>query len=214
MLLTLIPKGFFSRQARKPEGIFGRYLMSYLFRKGNESLNGKVLGQMGLSETDSILEVGFGPGSLIKAVAANVTSGKVYGVDFSRAMLQSACKLNQKNIDSGRVQLLFSDSIRLPFPDSSFDKLCTVNTLYFWPDPKQQLKEFLRVLKPAGKLVIGFRDSETLESLKLDSQIFNFYTSEEVAELLRQSGFDQVRLQQHPNIALSSMIAEGCKAMS
>ncbi|WP_051786314.1 class I SAM-dependent methyltransferase [Endozoicomonas numazuensis] len=187
--------------------------MSYLFRKGNSGLNQMVFEQMVLSETDCVLEVDFGPGHLILAMLNTVTKGEIYGVDFSKAMLQEACKLNQNSIASGRVQLLLSDSAGLPFPDNCFDKLCTVNTLYFWPHPKQQLREFLRVLKPRGKLVLGFRDSEALESLKLDIQVFNLYTAPEVAGLLKESGFDQVKLQLQSGSTLTSLVAKGCKAV-
>ncbi|WP_062270175.1 class I SAM-dependent methyltransferase [Endozoicomonas arenosclerae] len=212
MLLKLIPSGFFSRQARKPEGVFGRYLMSYLFRKGNEALNRMVLSHMEITETDCVLEVGFGPGSLIKALLETAPGCRIYGIDFSRTMLQSASKLNQSGITSGQVQLILADSTHLPFPDHSFNKLCTVNTIYFWSNPQQQLKELYRVLKPGGKLVIGFRDAETLDSLNLDRQVFQLYSTTEVTELLNQSGFDYAQSFQRSDGPLPSKVAEGIKA--
>ncbi len=36
---------------------------------------------------------------------------------------------------------------KLPFADNAFDKIITVESFYFWPDPAENLKEVYRVLK-------------------------------------------------------------------
>jgi len=57
---------FFSKQARKPTGIFGRFYMSRVFEKGNAELNALVYEALSIRENDHILEIGFGTGTLIK----------------------------------------------------------------------------------------------------------------------------------------------------
>ena len=44
---------------------------------------------------------------------------------------------------------------RLPFPDDTFDAVVSVNCLYALPRPGVTIKEFGRVLKPGGRLVIA-----------------------------------------------------------
>jgi hypothetical protein len=51
---------FFSRQARKPSGIFGRLVMSVIFDVGNARLNRFVNEVMSVRADDHILEIGFG----------------------------------------------------------------------------------------------------------------------------------------------------------
>ena len=48
--------------------------------------------------------------------------------------------------------------------NSCFDKVYTVHTLYFWPQPLNYAREIARVSKPGGRFVLGFRtggDPET-----------------------------------------------------
>ena len=44
----------------------------------------------------------------------------------------------------------------LPFRDSSFDKAMAVNSMQLWPSAVAGLQEIRRVLKPGGKLGLGF----------------------------------------------------------
>lgn len=57
---------YFSKQARKPTGIFGRFYMSRVFEKGNVELNALMYETLSIRDNDHILEVGFGTGLLIK----------------------------------------------------------------------------------------------------------------------------------------------------
>jgi len=58
-----------------------------------------------IQRDDRILEVSFGPGVLIQALAAKATEGFVAGVDLSPIMLQQAVRRNAEAIREGRVQL-------------------------------------------------------------------------------------------------------------
>jgi hypothetical protein len=46
-----------------------------------------------------------------------------------------------------------------------------------------------RVLKPEGKIVIGFRDQRQMSKLNLNEDIFNTYSLDEVVSLLSTAGF-------------------------
>ena len=43
---------------------------------------------------------------------------------------------------------------KLPFADNAFDKIITVESFYFWPDPAENLKEVYRVLKEQGTFLL------------------------------------------------------------
>jgi ubiquinone/menaquinone biosynthesis C-methylase UbiE len=157
-LFKLIPPKFLSKQARKPSGWFGRVVMSRLFNKGNADLNDLVKDLLELQEQDSVLEIGFGPGTLIHQMAQITTQGVVEGIDFSETMLTLASETNKQFIASGRVKLQRGNCNAMPYSDESFDKVCTANTIYFWENPNETFKEIFRVVKSGGKLVVGFRD--------------------------------------------------------
>lgn len=53
---------FFSEQARKPTGLFGKLIMSTIFNIGNAKINRFVYEIMSVKKDDHILEIGFGTG--------------------------------------------------------------------------------------------------------------------------------------------------------
>ena len=133
-IVKLIPSSVLSRQARKPSGVIGRYLMTKIFNAGNADLNFFVKETLDIKKDDRILEIGFGPGKLINEMATVTTEGLVEGIDFSQDMIKEASKANSQFIAEGKVKLHEGDCRDLPFDDASFDKLCSINTLYFWKD--------------------------------------------------------------------------------
>ena len=49
---------------------------------------------------------------------------------------------------------VLSDAHTLPFRDSSFDGLVCVNSLYYYADSRSAIKEFSRVLRKRGKMIL------------------------------------------------------------
>ena len=66
---------YFSKQAKKPSGIFGRLFMSRIFDKGNLELNNFVMETLAIKESDHVLEIGCGTGSLLKRIANELENG-------------------------------------------------------------------------------------------------------------------------------------------
>lgn len=211
-IFKLIPLSILSHQARKPSGFFGRYIMSLLFNKGNADLNLFLKENLDLNSNDQVLEIGFGPGLLINEMAKITTKGFIEGIDFSEAMVEQATKKNKQFIKDNRVRLQKGDCIKLPFEGNSFDKICSANTIYFWKQPKDNLSEIFRVLKPGGKIVIGFRDNKQMDVLNLSEDIFTTYSQDEVANLLSSIGFSQVHITEKPGIPYVSYCAIAVKA--
>ena len=193
-IFKLIPSRVLSLQARKPSGLIGRYLMTKIFNEGNADLNSFVMDMLELESSDRVLEIGFGPGKLIKQMAAITTEGVVEGIDFSEVMLKQASRVNKHHISHGKVRLQRGECKTLPFENDSFNKLCSINTLYFWKDPDKYFLEMFRVIRPGGIIAIGFRDDKQLSNLNLSKDIFNTYSQTEVISLLSIAGFSDVRV--------------------
>jgi ubiquinone/menaquinone biosynthesis C-methylase UbiE len=210
-IFKLIPPSVLSRQARKPSGIIGRYLMTKVFNVGNSDLNSFAKETLDIKINDRILEIGFGPGKLIKEMAEIAIKGHVEGVDFSRDMLKEATRVNRQLISEGRVKLHEGDCRSLPFDDASFDKLCSINTLYFWEEPEKYFLEMFRVVKPGGMVVVGFRDKEQMSKLNLDQNVFNTYTQDDLVRLLADTGFSGSRIDKKEGKPFLSCCAVGYK---
>ncbi|MBW2410226.1 MAG: class I SAM-dependent methyltransferase [Deltaproteobacteria bacterium] len=182
---------FFSKQARKPSGIFGRLVMSVIFDVGNARLNKFVNEVMSVQEDDRILEIGFGTGKLIHEMAKQIDRGLIEGVDFSKTMVSIAQKRNKKHIASGKVKIVRGNFDEMPYEKEGFNKVCSANTIYFWTDPETTAKKIAGILKPGGKFVAAFEDIAHLEQRRLNHDVFRLYSKDDVRNLLINAGFPQ-----------------------
>ncbi|GAA6034257.1 hypothetical protein JCM8097_003810 [Rhodosporidiobolus ruineniae] len=101
-----------------------------------------------LRPTDTLLDVGCGPGSISCTLAQHVA--KVTGIEHEsagEATLEGA-RLLAKDLDvADRVSFHFADALALPFEDNSFDVVYCHQVLQHVPDPVGVLREMRRVSK-------------------------------------------------------------------
>jgi demethylmenaquinone methyltransferase/2-methoxy-6-polyprenyl-1,4-benzoquinol methylase len=77
-----------------------------------------------------------------------------FGVDLSRGMLRHGAEKIEKKKLNGRVKLVESDVLELPFRSESFDAVTIAFGLRNLPDYEKGVLEMARVLKRGGKLVV------------------------------------------------------------
>jgi SAM-dependent methyltransferase len=138
-----------------------------------------------------VLEVGFGGGVGLEKLIPRVAF--VAGIDPSAACVRIVRQRLRDELHSGRVRIEQTGVEAMPFETESFDRALTVNTIYFWERPERGLREILRVLRPAGRLLLA------TEIRRVPSRIakhgFSYYPEEELAELLRRAGYSDVHFE-------------------
>jgi SAM-dependent methyltransferase len=186
---------FLAAQLRQPSGFFGRYFMVHLLNRMNVPLNNLALETLRLDSRDHVLEIGFGGGDLMAKMSRVLPQTRLSGVDYSQDAVDACSKRFAKNIKDGIIDLQCANVESLPFEPGTFTKVCTVNTIYFWPVPLVALRQTHRVLKEDGTLVICFTPRAVLE--KRGSVVhhgFTLYEPEDVIALLTETGFRDVQI--------------------
>ena len=104
---------------------------------------------------EHVIEVGFGTGHALEALAAAVgPGGRVFGVDVSDGMIDLARERLARARIEPRVRLALADVRCLPCPDATFDAAFMSFTLELIAPSEigAVLAELSRVLAPGGRL--------------------------------------------------------------
>ncbi len=189
---------FIARLARLPSGFLGR-LLARLMAVETAPENDFALQLLELRPEDSVLELGFGHGKNLGRAAQMAGRGLVAGVDLSEDMCRMAARRNRRLVAQGRIEVKAADSRRIPYPDQHFAKAFSVNTIYFWPEPAEHLREIRRVLQRGGRLVLGFHARDHRVLADFPPSVYRFYSPDEVESLLRSTGYEQVRITRFPD---------------
>jgi demethylmenaquinone methyltransferase/2-methoxy-6-polyprenyl-1,4-benzoquinol methylase len=163
-----------------------------------------------------VLDVACGTGDL-SLTLFEITGARVVGTDFCRPMLAIAAGKT-----SGQVPLIEGDALRLPFRSGSFDAVTIAFGLRNLSSVENGLAELCRVLKPGGWVavlefsrpsnaivracyglyfrnvlpVLGGVVSGSLSAYAyLPASVQKFPDQEQLALLMKQTGFDQVQYQ-------------------
>ena len=187
-----MPPRFIARQLSRPTGFFGR-IMGRLMNRHNAKLNAYAVRQLDLTPSDHILEIGFGGGVTLPSLIAGAAF--VGGVDRSREMVRRAKARFSEAVSAGRAIFREGNVEELPFEVSSFGKVCTVNTVYFWSSLDAGFAEIHRVLSPGGRVVVGFLPKERMDRMGMPKDIFTSRAPEDVIAALTKAGFSDVRIE-------------------
>ncbi len=101
-----------------------------------------------------ILDAACGTGDVLLALFDYAEISSAVGVDVSSERLALAQeKIKKRNLPE-KIKLLRKDASDMPFPDFTFDAATCAFGVRNFVNPDLCLKQMLRVLKPAGRLLI------------------------------------------------------------
>lgn len=181
------------KNARKPEGELGHQILDRM-NESHERMAQWGVSHFEINEDDLILDIGCGGGRNLERFAAQITQGKVVGLDYSEVSVEKSINLNQKAVDEGKVEVIQGSVSEMPFEDDSFDIITGFETIYFWPDFINDLKEVNRVLKSDGLLFFCneavYREGEMEKYDDLVELLdMKIYSEDVLKESLEKTGF-------------------------
>jgi ubiquinone/menaquinone biosynthesis C-methylase UbiE len=147
-----------------------------------------------LQPGESVLDIGCGTGTLAIVAKRRVgTSGRVFGIDASPAMVARATSKATKAGVDVRFQNAVAES--LPFPDAHFDVVLSTLMLHHLPHKVRQqcAREVRRVLKPQGRvLVVDFGHQQRKSGFLAHFHRHGHVDPGEILTLLEEAGFRRV----------------------
>jgi SAM-dependent methyltransferase len=158
-----------------------------------------------IKEGDHVLDVGCGIGLQAQSMAKLVgAGGKVTGTDLSDVMVEIA---KQRTTSSGLpLEFFTANAVAQPFTDHSFDCIRTERVLMYIQDVPAVLREFKRLLKPGGRVVVFDFDWDATVIAHTDKTLTRKivrYASDsfpsgriggELFHQMRSAGFNNVRV--------------------
>ena len=114
--------------------------------------------------------------------------------------MEKSRKVNQKEINTERCEILHASVMELPFKDEQFDLVTAFETVYFWPDLPKNFQEVYRVTKSGGMFFICNEcNGDTNKDDKWTEKIpgMTIYKDSQLKNALQQAGFSKVDIQKN-----------------
>ncbi|WP_125722136.1 class I SAM-dependent methyltransferase [Flavobacterium ustbae] len=175
-------------QLKHPSGEKG-IEMGNMMNETNINMTKHSIQNLNISAANKILELGHGNAGHVEFLFEQAKDLKYYGLEMSDLMFQEARKINRNFVSQKQAFFSLYDGNKIPFEDESFEKVFTVNTIYFWQHPKELLSEIYRVLKPNGNFCLTFAEEDFMKKLPFTQFEFELYSTKKAQDLIGKSDF-------------------------
>lgn len=197
----------------KPHGSAGEEMLRGMNER-HYAVTGWALDFLELLPESRVLDIGCGGGETLRRMTGYIKGGRLTGVDHSPLSVKMSAARNRESVDAGKMEIICASVSELPFEDDSFDRIITVESFYFWPDPENDLREVLRVLDSGGIFLITadiYGDADLSGEDRENIAKYGLFnpTIDEFRKLLENAGFREVKI--HTKENTSWICAEGRK---
>jgi len=181
----------FAKQLACPTGKKG-IVMGDALDDANKQMILESIQLLDIQPKNRVLELGHGNCSYLPEILKQAKDVKYFGMEISEAMQQKAAHINAAYIKKRVALFKVYDGQKVPYVLGFFDRILTVNTLYFWPNPVSFLKETYRLLKPNGIFIVTFAKSSFMKTLPFvaANDVFNLYSNTTFKELVAKTHFE------------------------
>ena len=157
---------YVSSQFKNPRG-FGGVIISIIQNVLNRAMYNDAATIVSLKHDDRVLDIGYGNGYLLQI-------------------------LYKKQVVDNHLHLSVGDCCSLPYEESTFDAVTSINTIYFWNDTVKGLSEIRRTLKNGKSFYNIVYTKEYLDTIKYTQIGYKKFELNELKEYGKQAGFENV----------------------
>ena len=136
-----------------------------------------------LENDNSVLELGHGNCGHLDKLLSMAEEIIYFGLEISETMLNEAQKYNSNK----QAEFKLYDGETIPYLDNFFNKILSVNTVYFWANPERLINEIERTLKPSGICILTYANKNFMKNLPFVGQKFTLFDQNEIKKLIKKS---------------------------
>ena len=181
------------KQLSHPDGENGLKIAENM-NESNIQMTNSSIDSLSLLEQDILLEIGHGNCGHLNKIFEKVKDIHYFGLEISKTMKNEAERINQKIIQKKHISFQEYDGNKIPFLNNSFNKIFTVNTIYFWKDPIAFLNEIHRVLKVNGIFVLTFSQKGFMKKLPFVKEKFSLYNDEDLRQIIEKTNLKIIEI--------------------
>jgi ubiquinone/menaquinone biosynthesis C-methylase UbiE len=170
-------------------GIISTKIMNIINQKQYKS----VLKNIHTEPNQNILDIGFGNGYLINKLLKQNIPIKIYGIEISNDMIHKVENKNRKYIENGTLKLILENISKTSFENNLFNKIYTINTIYFWKELDKCFAEIKRIIKSDGIFMNVIYTKEFMDKIIYTKYGFNKYTVEEIENITKDNGMKIIK---------------------
>ncbi|REH48943.1 methyltransferase family protein [Tenacibaculum gallaicum] len=149
----------------------------------NINMTLSTIDSLELKDKNSVLELGHGNCGHLQKLLAEADNIGYFGLEISKTMHEEAKTINTTT----QAEFLLYDGETIPFKNNSFNRVMSVNTIYFWSNPQKLITEIERVLKPNGICILTYANKEFMKNLPFVGDKFQLFGKEEIKTLVSAS---------------------------
>ena len=179
-------------QLKHPTGEKG-IEMANMMHETNINMTRHSVQNLNIKAGNSILELGHGNAGHVEFIFEQAENLKYYGLEMSELMFQEARQINRNFVSQKQAFFSLYDGNDIQFQDNYFDKIFTVNTIYFWQNPEKFVLEIYRVLKEKGTFSLTFAEESFMKTLPFTKYEFELYSTEKAESLIQKTLFKIIK---------------------
>jgi len=172
------------RQLSCPKGEFGMEVGRNM-NKFNTGMTLNSIKYLEIKDEQKILELDHGNCGHFDKLIKTAKEIKYHGLEISETMWRVA----RDTISNKQAEFKLYNGEEIPYEDNFFDKIMSINTIYFWSNPNKLISEIEITLKPNGTCVLTFGNKENMKNAPYVGELFQLYGKNEIENLVKNSNF-------------------------
>lgn len=189
------------KQLSCPSGEFGIKVGENMNRS-NIGMTLNTIKFLELQDKNLVLELGHGNCGHLENLLNLAKEIKYFGLEISETMWKEAKKNNSKN----QAEFKIYDGETIPFKSNFFDRILSVNSIYFWSNPKKLINEIERTLKPNGYCILAYANIDFMKNQPFVKQRFKLFDRNNIQKLVETSNLNITEFKSENELVNSSLV--------